>query len=281
MKVQIVSDIHLEFRKTFDSLFVPSAPILCLLGDICICANDAEYKKFVSFIQWCSSKYQCVIHITGNHEYYSTYANKRGIGNTMEAVHIKLRKLEKQIQNYKFLNNKMLSIKEGRKTYNFIGTTLWTFVEKNNREKFKNRMNDYSDIYVVNEEYKKAKKEKKDITNINPIRKYHPNDMVKIHKRNIGFIKRCIKSIGKRNNVNILLTHHKPIADSTPDEYTQAYEVDLPALGLLKKPIHFAFHGHTHKPYNKIINGVVCMSNPKGYANQRTRFNPKLVVDLN
>ena len=56
LKIQIISDIHLEFhehKKNFRTLsFVkPSADILALLGDICCCASDADfamYKKFIS-----------------------------------------------------------------------------------------------------------------------------------------------------------------------------------------------------------------------------------------
>ena len=54
LKIQIVSDTHLEFRgDNFKKLIKPSAPILFLLGDICACgeSNDFDtYKKFITFL---------------------------------------------------------------------------------------------------------------------------------------------------------------------------------------------------------------------------------------
>ena len=54
VKIQIVSDIHLEFRgENFQKIIKPSAPILFLLGDICACGTTDDfniYKKFITFI---------------------------------------------------------------------------------------------------------------------------------------------------------------------------------------------------------------------------------------
>jgi predicted phosphodiesterase len=280
MKIQFISDLHLEFRTDFKSLFCVSAPILCLLGDVCICAEDKEYAKFVSFLEYISPKYQYILHVAGNHEYYSTHAHNRDSTNTMEFTKLKLKTLEKKIKNYRFLDNKIFSIKRNNKKYNFIGTTLWTYIDESKRTKFKNVMNDYSDIYVMNELFTQtAKKGESPIKlNISPIRKFTPDDMVYYHKKSIRFIKRAMKKIKGKNDVNILLTHHKPIADSPIDQYSQAYEVDLKHL--IKRPLHYALHGHTHRPYSKLINNVLCMSNPKGYTNQRTKFKQNLSIEI-
>jgi hypothetical protein len=40
-----VSDLHLEFRKNDLTFLIPSAPILCLLGDICVLGDDSDFDK--------------------------------------------------------------------------------------------------------------------------------------------------------------------------------------------------------------------------------------------
>ena len=63
VKIQIVSDTHLEFRgENFQKLIKPSAPILFLLGDICACGTTEDfdiYKKFMTFLAPKFKKVRC------------------------------------------------------------------------------------------------------------------------------------------------------------------------------------------------------------------------------
>jgi uncharacterized protein (UPF0371 family) len=84
----------------------------------------------------------------------------------------------------------------------------------------------------------------------------------------------------KSGEVAILLTHHKPIKDSEKiDMATQAYESDLKDI-IVKEPFKLACFGHTHVRYNKIINNVIVISNPKGYIAQKTKFDDSFAVDI-
>ena len=66
MRLQFVSDLHLNLRpkETFETMLIPTAPVLALLGDIAP-VRDANLRQF---IEWCSSRWETVLYIPGNEE---------------------------------------------------------------------------------------------------------------------------------------------------------------------------------------------------------------------
>ena len=268
VQIQIVSDLHLEFRETnFTNLIVPSAPVLCLLGDICACGTTKDFNIFKKFIGYISKKFTYVIHVPGNHEYYTMGNNNIQISDTIPGIDRKIRTFFKCFNNVFFLNNNVIRLKLNNKPYIFIGSTLWTNINKNDRAEVQELMNDYSHIYVP---------DKKSPTGI---RKYNVDDMSKIHKGSVKFIKKNIDNV-KLGETCILLTHHKPVRDKPlSDKLSQAYESDLVNI-IIKKPVKLAAHGHTHVKYDKLVNNVRIVSNPKGYINQRTLYNTKGIYDI-
>lgn len=261
MDFQIVSDLHLEFRKKdYKRLIKPSAHILLLLGDICACGQESDYQYYKDFIHFISKKYMYVIHIPGNHEYYTNGKRKIAQEFTMQGIDAKLKKFASTIDNMSFLNNDVVRLKLKKKTYTIIGTTLWSHVDVSDRKRMQSAMSDYDDIYFNDK---------------GNIRKYTIEDMSIIHKNSVQYIKKEIAKI-KPNEIGILITHHKPIHDVFGDLYSPAYESDLKYL--IKQPLRIAAHGHTHKKYDKMINGVRVVSNPKGYPNERTNFDPTFHV---
>lgn len=292
MKVQIVSDLHLEFRtKKIYDILVPSAPVLCMTGDICACGSADSFSKFINFLIYFSDKFDAIIHVAGNHEYYTAeHATPADIvNNTMTEIDKKLKQLNKQFKNYHYLNNSIFEYicKKTNKPYVFIGTTLWSYVppdieitdKMSNksvridlRATIEKRMNDYNCIYVAvkNQQLRY------------PYRQYKVEDMLKKHKAAVIFLKKIICNAQNSKKTYMLLTHHKPIFDRDTDkrdEYTYAYENDLAHI-LLVPPIRAIAYGHTHIHYDKKINGVRVVSNPKGYVNQHTDYNDKFTINL-
>jgi predicted phosphodiesterase len=273
MKIQIISDTHLEFRgDNFKNIVKVSAPILFLLGDICACGCDNDFETYKKFIKYLSPKFDHIFHVSGNHEYYTSGNNNIGINDTIPGIDAKIYKFVKTLPNIHYLNNDSYRIKLGVKNYVFIGATLWSHVNSENKKYIQSRMNDYCQIYMPNADYKKDKTQK-------PVRKYNIDDMSKFHQKSVRYIKKEMKTIGL-NDVCILLTHHKPVRDKDIKEIiTQAYETDLVNI-IIKPPIKLAAHGHTHEKYDKIINNVRIVSNPKGYIGERTRYNDSFTVDV-
>ena len=67
---QVYSDIHIELWNKFPKIPAKSK-YLILAGDICQLDDPLFYK----FLDYCSSKWEKIFYIQGNHEYYSKKKN--------------------------------------------------------------------------------------------------------------------------------------------------------------------------------------------------------------
>ena len=66
--IQILSDIHLEFYKTYPE-FKPHAKYLFLAGDIWTIDSKWDFKV-KKFLEYCSKNWEKTFYILGNHEFY-------------------------------------------------------------------------------------------------------------------------------------------------------------------------------------------------------------------
>lgn len=268
LKLQIVSDLHLEFRKNDLTFLVPSAPILCLLGDICVLGDASDFDTYAKFIDVIHDKYDYIIHLTGNHEYYNKYSHYTPATLSMDMIDKKLYEFSKKYKKLHILNNNIFRITWNSQKYILVGTTLWTFIDKENCGAIQKYMNDYKYIFVENE--KKGPDDK-------PMRHYTPEDMIIKHQRAVKFIKTAITKAKNEGAYVVLLTHHKSFKEKK-DKFSQAYEADLQSLYNL--PVILAAYGHTHQAKDIMINNVRVVSNPRGYPSQKTRFDPKLTFTV-
>lgn len=269
IKLQIVSDLHLEFRPDNLKFIIPRAPILCLLGDICVCGTDEDFKTFVKFIAEISPQFKSIIHVPGNHEYYiQGKPSDKTSKNTITSINAKFRKVAKQFPNYIPMFNGLIKIRVGKKIIMIIGSTLWTYVPPKEEMRIQSIMNDYACIYV------------NDNSNEKNIRRFRVSDMVHLHKKSVAFIKKCLVYASSTNIKCVLLTHHKPIWDEADNksEFGHSYSSDL--NDLIKEPLCLVAYGHTHKADRRKVNGVLVVSNPRGYPSERTRFDPECVVTI-
>ena len=276
MKIQIVSDIHLEFyeKKSKYNFIKPSAPILCILGDLGR-SEDNEIIKIKSFFDEISKLFEIILWVPGNHEYYQGSSNIKNITNKKitSIIDKKYFKLCSLYKNIKYLKRKVFEIKYKNINYKFIGCTLWTKIPERLGIKVMQSMTDYDEIYVLDNKTKKPKK----ITykNINLW-----------HRKDLNFILDELKiSVNNKNKIkNIVLTHHKPFqipSDCDNEVSMHAYESDQTEI-LKLNLIDAWFYGHTHKRFKKRLKGskTIFVSNPKGYPYQRTEFNNMLFVSI-
>jgi len=268
IKIQYVSDIHLEFRDISE---IPNllkninADVLILGGDIVTVNDKKDYEKFIFFLNFYCPRYKFLIHISGNHEFYYTSKDNPLKANCMDMVHKKFKSLNKTFPNYLYLNCDTVTLNINNSQYNFIGATLWTKVPPEKYETIESRMNDYSHIYVNKN---------------NEVVKFTVPEMQRLHNRHFMFIKRSIDIATNLNIPTILITHHKSISDENlrQSELTCAYECDITRI--IKPIVKLAVYGHTHKHYSRLYNGTLFVSNPKGYIGQHTMFKPDLAVTL-
>jgi predicted phosphodiesterase len=144
IKLQYISDIHLEHLKVFP-VIKKYANNLCLLGDI----GSPYTKIYKDFILDCSNRFKNVFVIFGNHEYYSikTRLEPKQILCMSEMEQI----METIPQNVKFLNNSCVYLNKSTEELQehgkddcikIIGSTLWSDIDLNVAK----GMNDYNYI---------------------------------------------------------------------------------------------------------------------------------------
>lgn len=279
MKIQYISDIHLEFYKPHKvnnrvlQNINPNEDV-----KVCVLSGDIGYpfqhiyKEFLIFM---NKKFEHVLLITGNHEYYQFGENK---GKTMKEVNDKIQNIIKvnNLNNIHFLNNSTYDLiyndNDGNKTYRFIGTTLWSKL--------------FLPQYMTND---KINIEEHDFESCN-----------KWYQENVDFLKTEIKKCNLDNEFNlddkniipiiipIIITHHLP-AYSLIDEkykvgeysiYNQCYASNCEDL-MKDSGIKCWFYGHTHKESVQILNDIVCAANPIGYPdeNENIDFNKFIELD--
>lgn len=112
MRVQILSDLHLEFHADGGDSFLRSldpsgVDVLIIAGDL----GNGRFN-FPSAIMGLCAMFPRVLFVVGNHEYYQSSPYK---------VHSTLEMLDRDISNFDWLNHRAVVIDGVR----FAGTPLW------------------------------------------------------------------------------------------------------------------------------------------------------------
>ena len=265
MDIQIVSDLHLEFRPAGDYRFLVynGANILLLCGDVCACGTAEDYSKFEQFIRHVMTmNYTHVFHVSGNHEYYSSPAVSKN--NTIQKINERLTQLSKKCPKYYYLNNKAFKLKTPTGVIYIGGTTMWSKVYGGNPAAVETIMNDYNCIYI---------------DDAKGVRKLTAGDMLKMHKKAETFLQATLAMAKKSGTRCIFMTHHKPYITDMGAPH-MGYETDMTFL--MGPPLILWAHGHEHKHAMKIIKWTHVIANPLGYPYQHgVNFDPymSIVID--
>lgn len=267
IKIQVLSDIHLEFLNKFPKI-TPVAKYLCLAGDIGTLSNkyDTKLKKFLLY---CSLNWDKTYYVLGNHEFYqkAEFAFKK---TSIEDLKNKYESICSEYNNVHLLLNSSMEIESG---LNIYGTTLWTGNCEYPCEP-SDILNDYNMISINSTQ-----------SNI-PL--------------NLNYIDILSKSeLDKLNNYlntsitkNIIMTHFPPIREgssnpkySSQPEYIKNYF----SWNNIFKQLDMSnvvcwISGHTHWSYNININNTRFVSNQMGYKNElindQTGFEPSQVFEI-
>ncbi|MGJ4789532.1 metallophosphoesterase [Leptospira koniambonensis] len=256
MKIQFVSDLHLEFPENRSYLkvnqIIPNGDILILAGDI---VPDKYKKKVESFYKNWRGQFKYIISISGNHEYYS--------GEVLYAYP----EYRKQLADNHFkLNNGVLIIENIR----FICTTLWTQIPVYLRSFIESRINDYRYI-------KYSKKE-------SDPRLLNIEDTNMFHKLSLSFLELELSKEFKGKTV--VVTHHLPSFEflTEIDNQTDVRHYCASDLNKLIKryEIDYWIFGHYHKSIDTTIFGTRFLSNPLGYMdeNQKNVFSSSNFIEI-
>lgn len=250
MKLQIMSDMHLEFGPIDVSTLKTDADVLILAGDIVV-ARHVNAGVYDYFFDWALANYKHVLMVMGNHEHYG--------GDVNESYDI----IEARWPNLILLERDGHTIGD----IHFYGATLWTDMNKEDghmmlRAKF--GMNDFRTV------------------SNGPVR-LDPLDTVKIHNLTIMDIADMASS-GKRI---VVIGHHSPSYRSVDGRYKNddlngAYASDLDDFIEARSNIELWIHGHMHSNNDYMIGKTRILANPRGYYGYELNpgFQPQLVVEL-
>ena len=276
MKLQIVSDIHLEFG-TISIENAGDTDVLILSGDICVVKDlgdqdtfniVGEHRKsniYHTFFQECCARFPHVIYVMGNHEHYN--------GDYATSI-VKLREKLGYLPNLIILDKEAFKIKDVL----FVGGTLWTDMNKEDPitlTRIKGVMNDYRIIQNSNEVVSFNTPVYEDGKHVG--REFHtrpamftPEDSVKDHKQMLEVIRKAVASVSPEDKV-VVVGHHSPSKLSTKPRYEKevimngAYSSDLSEFILDHPQIKLWTHGHTHHEFDYMIGSTRIFCNPRGY----------------
>jgi 3',5'-cyclic AMP phosphodiesterase CpdA len=240
MRVRVLSDLHLEFMGHRALPYIQSLPnegvdVLVLAGDTSTTHPDRVLVE--PHAQALADRFEQVIFVNGNHEHYNS--RRDFVDGTLE-------KLDRDLENFHFLNNSTVTIKGQR----FVGTTLW-FPEGEDNWRRESWLNDFRLIRDFREWVYEANREA------------------------VQFLQDTVQE------GDFVVTHHIPTIEGVHPKWRDSeigcfFLCQLPRP-LLEKPKFWAF-GHTHDSMDFTLGSCRFVCNPSGYW--RRAENPAFRSDL-
>ena len=239
-KIYCISDLHLEkyefYQELIDKITFPEADILILAGDIGYPIGN-DKNNYVNFLKYVKSKYQYVILICGNHEYYQCeFPEKK----SRDKIFLEIKKICED-------NNIILLEKNSVIVNNIkiIGTTLWSCIDK----QACSFMNDFR--YCFSDRF----------------------DYICEFSESYKYLKKELEEDDKKYPI-VVVTHHLPTNYLIHERFSNneintgfATEI-LDNLNIHN--VKYWFCGHTHEyKKRKYGNNTTLIVNPMGYKNEK------------
>lgn len=236
MKLQFVSDLHIEFFNNMYFLhsnkLKKEAEILIMAGDIYLFSKNTET---LSYFDYLAKTFQEVYWLPGNHEYYNSDV-------------IRYHKfLQKEIRpNIHIVNNQVISIED----VNLIFTTLWGNISVNNELFIKSHVSDFSLISYDGDDFR-------------------PKQFNQLHDKSVQFLE--TELLKRQKEKNVVITHHVPTLFDYPENYknssiNQAFAVEMFDLIEKYQPEAWIYgHSHVNTP-DFTIGKTKLVTNQLGYV---------------
>ena len=248
MRLQILSDLHLEFGVS--RLPSVEADVVVLAGDIHLGRDGRKWAR-----KTFSDK--PVVYVLGNHEFY-----RHSLPDLTET-------LQRQAEGSQIhvLENTAAEIGG----FTFLGCTLWTDFQAGIDKELavliaEAYMSDYGQIQYGPEK-----------------RLLRARDTIKAHVQSVAWLRNMLQKCDPAKT--IIVTHHAPSARSQPDFFkysrlTGAFVSNLESLVECCR-IPLWIHGHTHYNVDYRIGVTRVLTNQRGYPDEICEgFDPELVVTI-
>jgi Icc-related predicted phosphoesterase len=280
MKIQLVSDLHLEFEDV-NIKNESNADVLILSGDILVADDlrnqpadlslaDIPYEgygrarralRYRDFFLRVSFQFEHVIYIMGNHEHYHGKFDKSA-GIIRETIGYL------NIHNIYLLDRDIKEI-DG---VHFVGGTMWTDCNKGDpmtQYHLEQCMTDFRVIRIAGENFKK----------------FLPMRTVMEFTKTRDYFKTVIGNLPKDAKI-VVCSHHAPSHLSIHDMYKHdklmngGYSSDLSEFILDHPQIKLWTHGHMHNNFDYMIGDTRVVCNPKGYPGENGDFENNLILEI-
>ena len=268
MKIQLASDLHLEFSD-FNIENNNNAEVLILSGDIMIASKvhkpESMYGvRFRNFLKRVSEAFPHVVYVAGNHEFYDSGRFFGGLEDLESACSVH--------DNVYFLERATKTISDVL----FIGGTLWTDMNKFDpltMHAVRDMMNDYRTI----------RNDKNGFISLKP------SDTVDRHRLTRDYIFHVADE--NKDKKIVVCTHHSPSFQSVHEQYKTEFLMNGAYHSSLEEPImdrpqiKLWTHGHTHHPFDYMIGETRVVCNPRGYEqdsgwSEFTGWNPNIILEV-
>lgn len=280
MKIQLVSDLHLEFEDV-NIKNETGADVLILSGDILV-ADDLRNQpanlawgdfpdeghgrakramRYRDFFQRVSFQFPHVIYVMGNHEHYHGKFDRSAdiIRETIGYLNI---------HNIHLLD---LETKEIDGVH-FVGGTMWTDCNKGDAMTLyhlEQCMTDFRVIRIAGEGFKK----------------FLPMRTVMEFTKTRDYFKAVLGNLPEDAKV-VICSHHAPSHLSIHEYYKHdtlmngGYATDLSEFILDHPKIKLWTHGHMHNNFDYLIGDTRVVCNPKGYPGENGYFDYNFVMEI-
>lgn len=254
MRLQLLSDLHLEFSPELELDIDPTVDAVIVAGDIC-----SGTERGFQYLRRQVRQTIPIIAVAGNHEFYNrNWQEERARAHEaapLYAIH--------------WLDDGAVVLGGVR----VLGSTLWTDYEIFGADKREQAMRaaglGMSDHIAI-----KADAE--------PERNFSPSHALDAHRASVAFLDRAMAQ--PHDGPTVVVTHHGPHMRSIAPKFatsiiTAAFISDLSVLIEMHQPAVWV-HGHTHVTFDYSVGATRVLCNPHGYPNENRRFIPRLVVEL-
>jgi Icc-related predicted phosphoesterase len=254
MKIQILSDLHLEFSPKSLPIISAEADLLAYAGDVC--PNLNVVRDYFDGVRKQTSA--PIVYVLGNHEYYGKYLHSgREFIRALQGV-----------PNLHVLCDDSAVFGDVR----VLGTTLWT--DYNDRREEVAALIGMVDFDHIRKPLNSTK-----FSTITPA------DIVEEHRKAREFLDREFGYAQNQKQKTVVVTHHGPSYYLIPQKYignklNGSFFVELSNLIMREKPVLWIY-GHSHTSGQHTIGSTKLVCNPWGYPFEKdTEYQESLIVEV-
>lgn len=257
MKIQIVSDLHIEHRRDQQKFkwWKGGADVLVVAGDACDTPTMVRFRDMLQPILESGTQ---VVYVPGNHETYRAA--------DVEAYEQRLWAILGTTPGVHLLQSSSVDLTDpDGKTVRFIGSTLWSDLS---RPLDALAVRGWPDFQVPG----------------------HSTDRhTALHKAAVDYIHDACFDAKEEGIPAVVVTHFCPSYHSVAVNYqgdpaNPYFTTNLEWLMLHPEAPAVWIHGHTHTPFDYTVKHTRVVCNPYGYPNEQSfselAFDPQKIIEV-